>query len=153
MTYSVNMLKCFPLVPCLRWRHHLGLKNIRHNVKWWVFFMSILQCKNSAIKGGFGDPQSKEIKLSSFWIDWRRISEYSYVREKHVHLYYVRCGVYLKKCVLLKLKREINSAHFFFGLECSNNLFYLFYFIRHTIITKNKGKERKKEVARRPNKL
>ena len=30
-------------------------------------------------------------------------------------------------------------------------LCYVIYFICHTIITKNKGKERKKEVARRPN--
>ena len=29
--------------------------------------------------------------------------------------------------------------------------FYLFYFICHTIITKNKGKEKKKDAARRPN--
>ena len=42
--------------------------------------------------------------------------------------------------------RRKNKNHF------SAYLFqYLFYFICHTIITKNKGKERKKEVVRRPN--
>ena len=44
-----------------------------------------------------------------------------------------------------------------FSILLSNNntlfiyLFILFYFICHTIITKTKGKESKKEVARRPN--
>ena len=36
-------------------------------------------------------------------------------------------------------------------MYCRLNNLFLFYFICQTIITKNKGKERKKEVARRPN--
>ena len=51
----------------------------------------------------------------------------------------------LAETSLLPDKRQ-NKNYFIFIY-----LFIVFYFISHTIITKNKGKEWKREVARRPN--
>ena len=49
----------------------------------------------------------------------------------------------VKASLLWRNSRGIWARH--------QRLIYLFHVICHTIITKNKGKERKKEVARRPN--
>ena len=62
ISYSVKMFTCFPPWPIaiFDWRKSSIMQNDAY------FFMSILQCKNSVVKGSV---QGR--------IDWRRISEYT----------------------------------------------------------------------------